>query len=215
MVPNLAFVLLEYLNEAETFAVIKSLYRHGGAGSTAALVAPPAAAGGASSGAPGHAPGGAAAGASRGSGGRAASASLQMFFTSREEEYAFALAFLVRFAHVNCALQLPATLMHALAACFAQKHVKSRFPKLNGHIERLIGAGHAILDMFIAWFRGFFSGWLPHADVVRCVDLFLSEGPKSLFRMGLAWLKIRKKQVRAFFHYLFELPTTHGPVVCS
>jgi len=77
-----------------------------------------------------------------------------------------------------------------------QKLVKGRFPRLHGHIERLIAAGHSILDMFLAWFRGFFSGWLPHRDVVRCVDLFLAEGPKSLFRIGLAWLKIRKRQVR-------------------
>ena len=86
MVPNLAFILLEYLNEAETYAVVKSLYRSGGAGSSAALAASPAAA---------AAGGGVAAGRGAQASGTS-SGSLQMFFTTREQEYAFALAFLVR-----------------------------------------------------------------------------------------------------------------------
>eukprot|EP01138_Halocafeteria_seosinensis_P011680 gb/GECG01011936.1/.p1 GENE.gb/GECG01011936.1/~~gb/GECG01011936.1/.p1 ORF type:complete len:805 (+),score=102.19 gb/GECG01011936.1/:1-2415(+) len=126
MVPNLALILLHYLNEAEAFIVLENLV-HCGRTKT-------------------------------------------MFFVNRADEDAFLYAFL--------------------------QIVKSRVSKIYDHIMYLLQRGEDVKPIFRSWFQNFFSGWLPHEDVYRVVDMYLSEGPKILIRLGLAWLKFRKAELR-------------------
>lgn len=72
--------------------------------------------------------------------------------------------------------------------------VKSYFPKLSAHIEAL---GAPARNVIASWFRGFFVGWLPQADVHRVVDAYLLEGPKVLLRYGLAMLKLNKRRLKS------------------
>ncbi|CAE7729919.1 unnamed protein product [Symbiodinium sp. KB8] len=166
MVPHLAMVLLHHTNEAETFAIIKSLYRKGGLG-VAGVSSVDTGAGGAGS-------------------------TLRMFLTTQQEEAAFVETFIVSGAARKDACD------PALSPLPRQGMVKNHFPKLHGHIAALIKAGHhSVSQCFLSWFRGFFTGWLPHADVVRIVDLYLAEGSKVLLRVGLGWLKARKRKAFA------------------
>ena len=53
--------------------------------------------------------------------------------------------------------------------------MKSYFPQLSAHVERL---GAPVRHIFTLWFRNFFVGYLPPPDVARVVDTYLFEGPK-------------------------------------
>ncbi|KAA0152108.1 hypothetical protein FNF29_04222 [Cafeteria roenbergensis] len=71
---------------------------------------------------------------------------------------------------------------------------RERHPQLIRHLETC--GRDAALRMFESWFRTLFYGWLPFADVLCIVDVFLSEGPKALIRLGMAWLRARKRALK-------------------
>ena len=93
-----------------------------------------------------------------------------MFFLSRIEEDAFLYALLCNIRH--------------------------RVSKVADHIDLLARKGEDVLGIFRSWIQSFFSGWLPLIDVFRVIDMYLSEGPKILVRLALAWLKFRKSEIR-------------------
>ena len=71
--------------------------------------------------------------------------------------------------------------------------IKSYFPRLSAHVERL---GAPVRRIFASWFRNMFAGYLPPADVARVIDAYLFEGPKVLVRYGLALLKMTKRRLK-------------------
>lgn len=80
------------------------------------------------------------------------------------------------------------------AAAFLEV-TRERHPQLVAHLEHC--GREQVLAMVRAWFSSFFYGWLPFGDVVRVVDAFLSEGDKVLVRLGMAWLRARKRALKA------------------
>lgn len=83
----------------------------------------------------------------------------------------------------------------AFTSCFMEL-VAERHPQLHAHLRKL---GDAANQVFTSWFRSFFVGWIPHEDVLKVVDAFLSEGRKVLLRLALAWLRAKKRSVSRGF----------------
>ena len=67
---------------------------------------------------------------------------------------------------------------------------------LQSQADREGQAERGPVGLFGDWFRQFFQTWLPAVDVLNLVDAYLSEGLKILLRVGLAWLKILRRQLR-------------------
>jgi hypothetical protein len=72
--------------------------------------------------------------------------------------------------------------------------VRERHPQLVSRFS-VVGM-EGVLRIFQSWFSSFFYGWLPHHDVLCVVDAFLSEGLSVLIRLGLAWLRGRKRALK-------------------
>ena len=72
--------------------------------------------------------------------------------------------------------------------------LEERLPKLDAHIKKY---SVPLAPITYQWFLCLFVNTLPLECTLRVWDLFLHEGTKALFRVGIAILKIQRKEIMA------------------
>ena len=121
---------------------------------------------------------------------------VSILLTALPEQHAFSAADSILRNNARTGMLLTSRKAEAATVEAFLSLIRQLFPRLAAHMDVVLG--HHLSYLLVAsWFRSMFTGWLPSAHVAVVFDSYLYEGPKILFRYGLALLRHTKHALKS------------------